>query len=155
MNGDRHYGPLVLRTDTARPYELYEREWLLAVASDAGTADKLFFKRAVELATANSPAGQASFTPAGRAVFFPPEKGENARRLAKSAKTAEPAELTLRNGGISWELYEGGELLAVASDKSMAERLFFTRALAMAAEQSPAGRASFTPAGRAIFFREG
>lgn len=152
MNGDRHYGPLVLRTDTARPYELYEREWLLAVASDAGTADKLFFKRAVELATANSPAGQASFTPAGRAVFFPPEKGENARRLAKSA---EPAELTLRNGGISWELYEGGELLAVASDKSMAERLFFTRALAIATEQSPAGRASFTPAGRAIFFGEG
>lgn len=153
MNGDRRYGPLVLHTDTARPYELYEHEWLLAVASDAGTADKLFFKRALELATANSSAGQAaSFTPAGRAVFFPPEKGENARRLAESA---EPAELTLRNGGISWELYEGGELLAVASDKSMAERLFFTRALAMAAEQSPAGRASFTPAGRAIFFGEG
>ncbi len=150
MSGDRHYGPLTLYTDTARPYELYEHEWLLAVASDAGTADKLFFKRALELATANGSAGQAaSFTPAGRAVFFPPEKGENTRRLA------EPAELTLRNGGISWELYEGGELLAVASDKSMAERLFFTRALAMAAEQSPAGRASFTPAGRAIFFGEG
>ena len=70
MNGDRHYGPLVLRTDTARPYELYEREWLLAVASDKSMAERLFFTRALAMAAEQSPAGRASFTPAGRAIFF-------------------------------------------------------------------------------------
>lgn len=54
--------------------------------------------------------------------------------------------------GGRFEIHEDGALLAAAEDKALADKLFFKRALDVAAEQAgPGGRCRLSPAGREVY----
>lgn len=84
----RHYGGLVEISRSGR-FEIHEDGALLAAAEDKALADKLFFKRALDVAAERAgPGGRCRLSTAGREVFLHVEAEPEPEPPKKKPRTA-------------------------------------------------------------------